>query len=258
MLTFVSFEIPSQRNAIYTFVAEYSHDLADRGLVDLENIDFTQAILVGTIVSRPDYPKDFWCNERIEYSAKSVTAKQMVPKKESFEDFLPKGIRIAETDPWEVENDPFLVITKNGALTWGDRLYIIPNPENCSRADFMVWAHTYDDASLLALEGKDIDGAFNLLLVEQNRVPIETPVPLAHALYAPIEGREWPPFAVGSFVFGSFDFERIMQAEGDPSVFGFSLEFAKGTAGLRDNYWSLEGLFEAGSKAMKLCRERDK
>ena len=110
----------------------------------------------------------------------------------------------------------------------------------------------------MALEGQDVDGAFNLLLVEQKRVPLETPVPLANALFAPINGREWPPFAVGSFVFGSFDFERIIAAEGDPSVFGFSLEFAEGTAGLRDNYWSLEGLFEAGNEAMRLCREQER
>ena len=58
-LTFVSFNIPSQPNAVYTFVSEYSRDLADRGLVDLENIDLTKAVLVGAIVSRPDYPEDF-------------------------------------------------------------------------------------------------------------------------------------------------------------------------------------------------------
>ena len=126
-----------------------------------------------------------------------------------------------------------------------------------SRGDFMVWAHTYDDVRLLSLEGQDVDGAFNLLLVEQRRVPLETPVALANALDAPIDGREWPPFAVGSFVLGSFDFERIISAEGDPSVFGFSLEFAEGTAGLSDNYWSLEGLFDAGNAAMRLCLERD-
>ena len=183
---------------------------------------------------------------------------QTVPENESFEDFLPQNSRIAETDPWELVTDPFLMIAKNGALTWGDRLYIMPNPADCSRAEFMVWAHTYDDAGLLALEGQDADGAFNLLLVEQKRVPLETPVPLANALFAPINGREWPPFEVGSFVFGSFDFERIIAAEADPSVFGFSLEFAEGPAGLRDNYWSLEELFEAGNEAMRLCREQER
>jgi hypothetical protein len=63
---------------------------------------------------------------------------------------------------------------------------------------------------------------------------------------------------VRSFVFGSFDFDRIIAAEGDPSVFGFSLEFAEGTAGLRDNYWSLEGLYDAGNEAMRLCREHER
>ena len=254
LLTFVSFEIPSRRDAVYTFVAEYSRDLADRGLVDLKNIDLTQAILVGTIVSRPDYPDDFWCDERIDYIATPAVPEQRVPEHESFEDFLPQNSRIAETDPWELVTDPFLMIAKNGALTWGDRLYIMPNPADCSRAEFMVWAHTYDDAGLLAIEGQDVDAAFNLLLVEQQRVPLEAPVPLANALYAPIDRREWPPFAVGSFVFGSFDFDRIIAAEGDPSAFGFSLEFAEGTAGLRDNYWSLEGLFAAGNESMRLCR----
>lgn len=257
LITFVSFEVPSRRNAVYTFVAEYSRDLAGRGLVDLDNIDLTQAVLVAAIVSRPDYADDFWCDERIDYTATPAVPEQRVPANESFEDFLPENARIAETDPWEVVIDPLLMIAKNGALTWGDRLYIMPNPADCSRAEFMVWAHTYDDASLLALEGRDVDGAFNLLLVEQQRVPLETPVPLANALYAPIDGREWPPFAVGSFVFGSFDFDRIIAAEGDPSVFGFSLEFAEGTAGLRDNYWSLEGLFAAGNEAMRLCRENN-
>jgi len=41
-------------------------------------------------------------------------------------------------------------------------------------------------------------------------------------------------------------------------VFGFSLEFAEGPAGLRDNYWSLEELFEAGNEAMRLCREQER
>ena len=68
---------------------------------------------------------------------------------------------------------------------------------------------------------------------------------------------EWPPFAVGSLVFGSFDLDRMIAAEVDPSVYGFSLEFAESTAGLRDNYWSLEGLFAAGNEAMRLCRENN-
>lgn len=257
MLTFVSFEVPSRSNAVYTFVAEYSRDLADRGLVDPENIDLTQALLVAAIISRPDYPDDFWCEERIEYTAKPSVPEQKIPSEESFEDFLPPNSRFTESDPWELMTEPFLMIAKNGALTWGDRLFIMPNPADCSRAEFMVWAHTYDDAGLLAVEGQDVDGSFNLLLIGQQRVPLETPVPLANALHAPIEGREWPPFAVGSFVFGSFDFERIIAAEGDPSVFGFSLEFAEGMAGMRDNYWSLDGLFKAGNEALRLCREEE-
>jgi hypothetical protein len=257
LLTLVSFEIPSRPDAIYTFVAEFSRDLAGRGLVDLDNVDLTQAVLVGTIVSRPDYPDDFWCDERIEYSETLPVEDQALPENESFEDFLPKNSRLAETDPWELVTDPLLMITKNGAVTWGDRLYIIPNPADCSRAEFMVWAHTFDDAGLLALEGQDVDGAFNLLLVEQKRIPLKAPLPLVNALYAPIDGREWPPFSVGSFVFGSYNFDRIIAAETDPSVFGFSLEFAEGTAGLRDNYWSLEGLYEAGSEAKRLCWERE-
>ena len=256
VLTFVSFEIPSRDNAVYTFVAEYSRDLADRGLVDPENIDLTQAVLVAAIVSRPDYPDDFWCDERIEYNATPSVAEQKILAEESFEDFLPQNSRSAENDPWEVLTEPFLMIAKNGALTWGDRLYIMLDPADCSRAELMAWAHTYDDAGLLAVEGQDVDGAFNLLLVGQKRVPLKTPVPLTNALHAPIDGREWPPFAIGSFVFSSFDFKRIIAAEGDPSVFGFSLEFAKGTAGMRDNYWSLDGLFEAGNEALRLCREQ--
>lgn len=255
VLTFVSFEIPSRDNAVYTFVAEYSRDLADRGIVDPEKIDLTQAVLVAAIVSRPDYPDDFWCDERIKYTATPSNPEQKIPAEESFEDFLPQNSRSAEKDPWEVLTEPFLMIAKNGALTWGDRLYIMLDPADCSRAELMAWAHTYDDAGLLAVEGQDVDGSFNLLLVGQKRVPLKTPVPLTNALHAPIDGREWPPFAIGSFVFSSFDFERIIAAEGDTSVFGFSLEFAKGTAGMRDNYWSLDGLFEAGNEALRLCRE---
>ena len=96
-LTFVSFEIPSQRDAVYTFVAEYSRDLADRGLVDLENVDLTQAVLVGTIVSRSDYPDDFWCDERIEYTATSEVSVQKIPQNESFKDFLPPNAQVAES-----------------------------------------------------------------------------------------------------------------------------------------------------------------
>ena len=257
VLSFISFELSSRRDAIYTFVVEYSRDLADRGLVDLEEINLTQAVLVGTIVSRPDYPEDFWCAERILYTATPVVLEPDPRPNEAFEDFLPRGASIAETEPWEVITDPLVMITKNGALTWGDRLYIAPNPADCTSAEFIVWAHTYDDAGLMLLEGQDVDAAFNLLFVGQDRVPLKSPVPLSSTLYAPIEDREWPPFAIGSFVFGAFDFEGIISTEGDPSIFGFSFEFAEETAGLRGNFWSLEGLFEAGNEAMTLCRERD-
>jgi hypothetical protein len=141
-------------------------------------------------------------------------------------------------------------------LSWGDRLYIMLDPLECTQADFMALAHTYDDKGLLSLEGKELNGAFNLLIASQNRMPLEQPVRLTSALYAPIDGREWPPFAVGSFVFGIFDFERIISTGTDPSVFGFSLEFGGAAAGMRENYWSLNGLLDAGNEAMKLCRER--
>lgn len=256
LLTFVSFEIPSRSNAVYTFVAEYSRDLADNGLVDINNIDLAHAVLVGTIVSRPDYAEDFWCDDRIAYTATPSALEPKIPEDVSFEDFLPAGSRAVDDEPWEVMADPLVMITKNGALTWGDRIFITPKSTDCSLADFVIWAYTYDDQGLLALEGKDVDGAFNLLLVEQKRMPLEVPVNLANALYAPIDGRAWPPFAVGSFAFGTFDFERIISTEGDPSIFGFSLEFANDAAGMRDNYWSLEGLFDAGNEAMRLCKER--
>jgi hypothetical protein len=255
LMTFLSFEIKDHPAAVYTFVAEYSRDLAERGLVDLESIDLSQAVLVGAIVSRPNYPEDFWCAERIPYAVPMLSE---LPPGEDFESFLPQDASVIVTDPWEVVTDPFLMITKSGALTFGDRLYIIPNLADCTIAEFMVWAHTYDDAGLLALEGQDVDAIFSLLVVEQNRVSLQAPVPLANALYAPITGRDWPPFAIGSFVFGSFDFERIIAAEGDPSVFGFSLEFPNGAAGMRDNYWSLEGLFEAGNEALRKCQGKEK
>jgi hypothetical protein len=256
MLTFVSFEIAARPDAIYTFVVEYSQDLADRGLVAAESIDLTQAVLVATIVSRPDYAKDFWCKDRNAYTATPSLPEPQIPENVSFEDFLPRNSLVADEHPWEVVADRSVMITKTGALTWGDRLYIMLNPLECSQAEFMVLAHTYNDQGLLSLEGKELDGAFNLLVASQNRVPLEQPVRLTSALYAPIEGREWPPFAVGSFVFGTFDSERIISTATDPSVFGFSLEFAGDAAGMRENYWSLEGLSEAGNEAMRICQGR--
>ena len=256
VLSFISFEFSSRRDAVYTFVVEYSRDLADRGLVDMEEIDLTQAVLVGTIVSLPDYPEDFWCADRVPYTAKPALPDTKAPVNESFEDFLPLGARIAETEPWEVITVPEVMITKNGALTSGDRLFMIPDLSDCSGAEIFLWAHTYDDEKLLALEGRDLDAAFNLLLVEQNRVPLQSPVLLKHALYAPIKGRSWPPFAIGSLSIGRLNLERLVALEKNESAFGFSLEFLTDTAGMQDNYWSLEGLYEAGSEAMRLCREQ--
>ena len=255
MLSFISFEFSSRRDAVYTFVVEYSRDLANRGLVDLEEIDLTQAVLVGTIVSRPDYPEDFWCADRVPYTAKPALADAETSVNESFESFLPLGTSVADTEPWEVITDPEVMIAKNGALTWGDRLFLIPEQSDCSGAAIFLWAHTYDDEKLLALEGRDIDAAFNLLLVEQKRVPLQSPVLLKHALYAPIKARSWPPFAIGSLSIGTFDLERLIELEKNQSAFGFSLEFSTDAAGMQDNYWSLEGLYEAGSEAMRLCRE---
>ena len=255
MLSFISFEFSSRRDAVYTFVVEYSRDLANRGLVDLEEIDLTQAVLVGTIVSRPDYPEDFWCADRVPYTAKPALPDAKTSVNESFESFLPLGTSVADTEPWEVITDPEVMIAKNGALTWGDRLFLIPELTDCSGAAIFLWAHTYDDEKLLALEGRDIDAAFNLLLVEQKRVPLQSPALLKHALYAPIKARSWPPFAIGSLSIGTFDLERLIELENNQSAFGFSLEFSTDTAGMQDNYWSLEGLYEAGSEAMRLCRE---
>ena len=254
-LTFVSFEIPERRNAVYTFVAEYSEDLVDRGMGDSGAIDLTQAVLIGAVVSLPSYPEEFWCDDRIEYTATHSRDEPQFPVRQTFADFLPPNTRVAETGRWEVVTDPFLMITKNGALTWGDRLFIMPDPGVCTSVGVMAWAHTYDDLGLMLLAGQDVDASFNLLQDGKTRVPFETPVSLANTLYAPINGRPWPPFAIGSFVFGPFDFAAIMAAESDPSSFGFSLEFPTGAAGMRDNYWSLEGLSDAGEKVIELCKE---
>ena len=256
VLSFISFEFSSRRDAVYTFVVEYSRDLADRGLVDMEEIDLTQAVLVGTIVSRPDYPEDFWCEDRVSYTAKPALPDAKISANERFESLLPLGTSVADNEPWEVITDPEVMIAKNGALTWGDQLFLIPDLSDCSGAEVFAWAHTYDDEKLLALEGRDLDAAFNLLLVEQNRVPLQSPVLLKHALYAPIKGRLWPPFAIGSLSIGMLNLERLVALEKNESAFGFSLEFPTDTAGMQDNYWSLEGLYEAGSEAMRLCREQ--
>lgn len=255
LLTFVSFEISSRENAVYTLVAESSQALADRGRVDPKNIDLSQAVLVAAIVSRPQYLNDFWCEERIEYTATPSLPAKKIPADERFEDFLPSNMDARETAPWRVVTDPFLMVEKDGALSGGDLLHIMPNGPDCSDAQIMVSARTYDDDGLLALEGKDVDGAFNLLLAQQQRVPLIAPVPLAYTLFAPSEERFFSPFPVGIFVLENFDFERLIATETNPSALGFSLEFSSGVAGLQDNYWSLEELFKAGNEVLQLCRE---
>lgn len=250
-LSFLSFEVSSRPDAVYTFVFENSQDLVERNLVDPAQAGLGAAVLVGAIVFRPSYPKDFWCAGRIPYNAQ---AKLLTPpEQQSFSDFLPTGGVPVETDPWAIVTEPYLMIAKNGAVTWGDRLHIMPDPQDCTSAGIMVWANTVQDQELKSLEGQAVDGSFNILLLDGVHAPIEAPVTLSRALYAPVDGSKWPPFAIGSFVFGPFDFKRLIQAENDPEVFGFSLEFGSDVAGMRDNYWSLEGLLEAGTEAIKLC-----
>lgn len=255
-LSFLSFEIPSRPDAVYTFILESSEDLIKRGWVGANNKDLDGAVLVATTIFRPSYAKDFWCAERVPYDAE---AKLHPPREQkNFADFPPTDGITVDQEPWQVMTEPTVMISKSGAMTWGDRMHIAPNPEDCTQAGIMIWAHTLQDEKLLALEGKEVDGFFNLLLADKRREPIETPVKLNHTLYAPIDGREWPPFAIGSFVFGPFDFERLIETENDPSASGFSLEFGSDVAGLRDNFWTLEGLHKAGVEAIKLCKERTK
>lgn len=52
-LSFLSFEIPSRPDAVYTFVFEHSPDLAKLGLVDATRDDLEAAVLVATAVFRP-------------------------------------------------------------------------------------------------------------------------------------------------------------------------------------------------------------
>lgn len=255
-VSFLSFEIPSRPEAVYTFVFEHSPDLIERGWVEPASEDFGGAILVATIVFRPHYGEQFWCPERVAYDPKSKLP--LPPEQQRFSDFLPNGLEEVETDPWSVITEPVLMIAKNGAVTWGDRMHIMPDPVDCANADVMVWAHTVQDKDLLKLKRQAVDAAFNLLLLDGVHAPVEAPMTLSHAIYAPIDGREWPPFAIGSFVFGPFDFKTLAEAENDPDVFGFSLEFGSDVAGMRDNFWSLEGLSKAGAEAIRLCQEKDK
>jgi len=213
MRSFISFIIPTRSDAVYTFVVEHSHDLVERGLIE-ENTDFTAAILVAAIVSRPDYIQDFWCAQRMRYT---VTPElPSVPRVEQFEDFLPYGVSIMDPDSWRVVTDPFLMITKNGVHTWGDGMHIIPNPTECSLAAIMAWTHGHHDTGLMPLEGQPIDGTFNLLLSEQTRLTFYSPVTLDEVMYSSIDHREWPDFAIGSFVFGWTLLHKSADGRGTP------------------------------------------
>lgn len=254
MLTFVSFEIEERPNAVYTFVFEYSRDLAERGLLDYDRVDLTKAILVATIVARPNYAVDFWCSEEIPYTAEP----EGVPNTASDAfDFLPTAATVVPTDPWELITEPFLMIAKNGAVTWGDRLHLVLDTTNCTSADFMIWANTYEDEALLALEGQEVAASFNVIGSNRERAPLRSPLILDNAMFAPINEGDWPPFAIGRFFVGSYDLAAISSAEAAPSVLGFALEFQGDVAGMLSNYWTLEGLEEAASRVMKLCPEAE-
>lgn len=256
MLSFISFELPSiwtseGSNAVYTFVVEHSKDLSERGVVDPDNSDFAQAVLVGTIVSTSRYNDNYWCTERMRYTpTPSLPSK---PITNSFYDFLPDKAHVVAESLWVVETEPFLLIQKNGALTYGDLMQIIPEADDCNIVKIIVWAHTYEDDRLMELEGTEVNGSFNVLFRGQVRRPLRSPVILERAMFAPINDRRWPPFAVGSFVFGWFDFDRLLTVNDNPDILGFSLELPDGAAGMRDNYWSLEGLSDAGEKVIELC-----
>jgi hypothetical protein len=251
MLTFVSFEITERPEAIYTFVFEYSRDLAERGLLDDKQFDLAKAVLVATIVARPDYAVDFWCSDTVPYTSNPV----VIP--EAF-DFVPSAATVVPTEPWEVITEPFFMIAKNGSITYGDRLHIAIDPTNCTAADFMIWAHTYEDEALLSLEGQEVSASFNVIGSNRERAPLRSPLILDDAMFAPINEGDWPPFAIGRFFIGSFDFAAISDAEAEPRVLGFSLEFQADVAGMIDNYWTLEGLEEAASQVLMHCREGQK
>ena len=256
MLSFISFELPSiwtseGSNAVYTFVVEHSKDLSERGVVDPDNSDFAQAVLVGTIVSTSRYNDNYWCTERMRYTPTPDLPSK--PITNSFYDFLPDKAHVVAESIWTVETEPFLLIQKNGALTYGDLMQIIPEADDCNIVKIIVWAHTYEDDRLMELEGTEVNGSFNVLFRGQVRRPLRSPVILERAMFAPINDRRWPPFAVGSFVFGWFDFDRLLTVNDNPDILGFSLELPDGAAGMRDNYWSLEGLSDAGEKVIELC-----
>lgn len=256
LLSLISYEIPERPDAVYTFVVEYSRDLAERGLVDLENIDLTRAVLVATMVSRPSYNAYFWCPDRVPYTSTPMPAS--VPEESNFEDFLPGGKQVVERSEWRLEPELGGGITKAGAVTWGDHLHVFPQKGDCTTADVMAWAHTSEVKALKALEGQEIAGNFNLLLAGNKRVPLKSPVELTMVIQPEAAIENNLSFAVGAFRMGLFDFERIISAEGDMQVLGFGLEFEGNPAGLKNNYWSLEGLFRAGNAALSACEEASK
>lgn len=253
VLSFISFDHPNDADVVYSFVVEYSQELAELGLVDPEAIDLEQAVLVAAIAARRSYLEEIWCDRTQAYSAQAIVPE--LPEINSFTDFLPGGEQIADPSIWQVETEPFLLISKNGAITWGDRILITPNSNECNSVDMIIWSHSADRAALNSLKGQDVPGSFNLLVAGGQKVPLQTPVTLAVVIEPQIGSGEQLPFLVGSFHIGGFDLERLAIAEEDKSVFGFSLEFPRGTAGLKSNYWSLEGLHEAAVEMLRLCQE---
>lgn len=253
-VSFISYRIPSQPKSVYTFVVEHSRDLAERGLIDFEKDDFTQAVLVGSIVSHAQYMKDAFCEERTSYTSTPDVISTSEPEK--FTDFLPSSARAADTGPWEVVTYPELMITKHSAVAWDDRIVITPADDDCTSAVIKVWASTFEDRESFEQDAHNIEGAFNLLLSGQQRVPLGPPIKLDRAAYLSNDAGSALPAALGLFIIGTFDFERIMSTEWNPSMFGFSFEFSSESAGMSDNYWSHEGLFEAGEEIMRICEHR--
>ena len=253
VLSFISFDHPHDADTVYSFVVEYSQELAELGLVDPEAIDLEQAVLVAAIVARRSYLEEIWCDQTQAYSSQATIP--ALPKVNSFADFLPRGGQIADPSVWQLETEPRLLISKNGALTWGDRILIVPGSKKCNAVNLIVWSHSVDKAALNSLKGQDVPGSFNLLVAGGQKVPLQTPVSLTIVLNPHIGSDEPLPFSVGSFDIGGFDLERLATAEADENVYGFSLEFPRGTAGLKSNYWSLEGLHDAAMEMLQLCRE---
>lgn len=119
----------------------------------------------------------------------------------------------------------------------------------------MIWAHTDEDEALIALEGQEGAASLNVVGSDRERAPLRSPPILDVAMLAPIDGRDWAPFAIGRLFVGNFDLAAISSAEPEPSVLGFSLEFQGDVAGMMSNYWTVERLEEAASQAIAICRE---